>query len=231
MALRLGIAAFSICLSGSVFAAATITAPEEIVILAVNDQEVNSGLLRSKKNDYKVDAGEISLSVRYQEFFQHQDGEHDIVKSGIVTIKTPALTEGASYKLDLVNAPKNFEDAKKYAEQPTIALYNAKQQVLVQQTGANTEAKPWFSKGLFGKAYDLTQNKSASPQPAAVYTTQPNTTYAQSVNSPTAATVTQTVSTQQSLNQNNEQKLVELWKKSSKTERQKFMAWLAEQSN
>ncbi len=112
MTSKFTLAALSLCLSSSVFAAATITAPEEIVILAVNDQEVNSGLLRKKENDYKVDAGEISISVRYQEFFQHLDGEHDIVKSGIVTLKTPPLKDGATYQLDLVNAPSNFEDAK-----------------------------------------------------------------------------------------------------------------------
>ncbi len=31
--------------------------------------------------------------------------------------------------------------------------------------------------------------------------------------------------------QTNDQRLVETWQKASKAERQKFMAWLAEQSN
>ncbi|RKG32713.1 DUF2057 domain-containing protein [Acinetobacter guerrae] len=227
MTLKFTLAALSLCLSSSVFAAATITAPEEIVILAVNDQEVNSGLLRQKENDYKVDAGEISISVRYQEFFQHLDGEHDIVKSGIVTLKTPPLKDGASYKLDVVNAPKNFEDAKKYAEQPTIALYNANHQLLVQQTGANTEAKPWFNRGLFGKAYDLTQTKSASAnQPAPVYTTQ-----AVTVKETASVPATVVVASSSNTVKTNDQQLVELWQKSSKPERQKFMTWLAGQSN
>ncbi|MBK0062218.1 MULTISPECIES: DUF2057 family protein [unclassified Acinetobacter] len=227
MTLKFTLAALSLCLSSSVFAAATITAPEEIVILAVNDQEVNSGLLRQKENAYKVDAGEISISVRYQEFFQHLDGEHDIVKSGIVTLKTPPLKDGASYKLDLLNAPANFEDAKKYAEQPTIGLYNASHQLLVRQTGANTEAKPWFNRGLFGKAYDLTQNKSApANQPAPVYTAQA-ATVKETVDIPSTIVTTQTVSA----GKTHDQQLVELWQKSSKVERQKFMAWLAGQTN
>lgn len=50
MTLRLSVAAMGLLLSGSVFSAVTITAPEEIVILAVNGQEVNSGLFRSSKN-------------------------------------------------------------------------------------------------------------------------------------------------------------------------------------
>ena len=111
MTLRLSVAAMGLLLSGSVFSAVTITAPE-IVILAVNGQEVNSGLFRSSKNNYKVDAGETSLSVRYQEYFEHLSGEHDIVKSGVVTIQTPALKDGQTYKLAMVDAPKQFEQAK-----------------------------------------------------------------------------------------------------------------------
>ena len=61
MTSKFTLAALSLCLSSSVFAAATITAPEEIVILAVNDQEVNSGLLRQKENDYKVDEEFVNL--------------------------------------------------------------------------------------------------------------------------------------------------------------------------
>lgn len=106
MTLRLSVAAIGLLLSGSVFSAVTITAPEEIVILAVNGQEVNSGLFRSSKNNYKVDAGETNLSVRYQEYFEHLNGEHDIVKSGVVTIQTPTLKDGQTYKLAMVGVPK-----------------------------------------------------------------------------------------------------------------------------
>lgn len=58
MSLRVGVAAFGLLLSSSVFSAVTITAPEEIVILAVNGQEVNNGLIPSKNNNYQVDPGD-----------------------------------------------------------------------------------------------------------------------------------------------------------------------------
>lgn len=141
MSLRVGIAAFGLLFSGSVFSAVTITAPEEIVIVAVNGQEVNSGLLPSSKNNYQVDAGDITLNVRYREYFEHLSGEHDIVRSGVVTIQAPNLKDNQSYRLGLVNAPKDFEAAKKYAEQPTVALYDQNKKLIVQQTGANNEAK------------------------------------------------------------------------------------------
>ena len=108
MSLRVGVAAFGLLLSSSVFSAVTITAPEEIVILAVNGQEVNSGLIPSKKNNYQVDAGNLTVNVRYREYFDHLNGEHDIVKSGVVTIQATDLKDNQAYNLALINAPKNF---------------------------------------------------------------------------------------------------------------------------
>jgi uncharacterized protein YccT (UPF0319 family) len=223
MTLRLSVAAIGLLLSGSVFSAVTITAPEEIVILAVNGQEVNSGLFRFSKNNYKVDAGETNLSVRYQEYFEHLNGEHDIVKSGVVTIQTPTLKDGQTYKLAMVGVPKEYEQAKKYAEQPTVALYNSNNELIVQQTGANNEARPWFATGLLGKVADFT-TKPSKQQPEAVYAAAKPTTA--QIAAPVAATIPAA-----GVTQTNDQRLVELWQKSSKAERQKFMAWLAEQSN
>lgn len=203
--------------STTVFSAVTITAPEEIKILAVNDQEVNTGLFRSKNNSYMVDAGESTLSVRYSQYFEHLNGEHDIIKSGVVTLKTPLLKDGESYRLDLVNAPTNFENAKKYAQQPIIGLFDQNKKMLVQQTGANTASKPWFTHGIFANATDLTQKKSTPIN-------QPAPIYAQSAMTNSTTTISNTSGY-------TDQALIQLWKKSSKVERQKFMAWLAEQSN
>ena len=201
--------------SVTTFSAVTITAPEEIKILAVNDQEVNTGLFRAKNNQYKVDAGKNSLSVRYNQYFEHLNGEHDIVKSGVITLTTPLLKDGESYALNLVNAPTNYETAKKYAEQPVIALFDQNKKILVQQTGANTQQKPWLSQSLFGKVTDLTQKKSIPlNQPAPVYS---QTSVTESVEDHSISTT--------------DQQLIQLWKKSSKIERQKFMNWLGEQSN
>ena len=94
MPLKLTFAIAILAISGTAFSAVTISVPEEIKILAINDQQVNAGLFRSANNDYKVDAGELSINVRYNQYFEHLSGEHDIVKSGVVTLKTPTLKEG-----------------------------------------------------------------------------------------------------------------------------------------
>ena len=204
MGLRIAATAAVFLFSTSVFSAVTVTVPEEIKIVAVNDQEVKSGLLRSNQT-YSLDAGINAISVRYNEFFQHSDNSHDILKSGVVTVKTPSLKEGETYRLALIQAPKDFDAAQKYKDQPIIGLYDAKNQLLVQQTGAKDAAKPWFGNRVLTKKLDMT-TQVATPvhQPAAVYT--------------------------QSADQNDQQ-LIQLWQKASKAERQKFMTWLAEQAN
>ena len=204
MGLRIAATAAVLLLSTSVFSAVTVTVPEEIKIVAVNDQEVSSGLLRSNQT-YTLDSGVNAISVRYNEFFQHSDNSHDILKSGVVTVKTPSLTDGETYRLALIQAPKDFEAAQKYKDQPIIGLYDAKNQLLVQQAGSKDAAKPWFGNRMLTKKVDMT-TKAAAPvnQPAAIYT--------------------------QSVDQNDQQ-LIQLWQKASKAERQKFMTWLAEQAN
>lgn len=204
MGLRIAATAAVFLFSTSVFSAVTVTVPEEIKIVAVNDQEVNSGLLRSNQT-YSLDAGINAISVRYNEFFQHSDNSHDILKSGVVTVKTPNLKDGETYRLALIQAPKDFDAAQKYKDQPIIGLYDAKNQLLVQQPGAKDAAKPWFGNRVLTKKMDLT-TQTATPvnQLAAVYT--------------------------QSADQNDQQ-LIQLWQKASKAERQKFMTWLAEQAN
>jgi uncharacterized protein YccT (UPF0319 family) len=225
MSLRVGVAALGLFLSGSVFSAVTITAPEEIVILAVNGQEINNGLLASKKNNYQVDPGNLTVNVRYREYFEHLNGEHDIVKSGVVTLQATELKDNQSYVLGLVNAPKSFEAAKKYAEQPTVALYDQNKKLVVQQTGANNEAQPWFTgSNLISRTLDLTsKNKNnAVNQPAPVYGAAATN---QVIEAPIA-----TVASTNSI-KSTDQQLVDLWQKASKAERQKFMAWLAGQTN
>lgn len=85
-----------------------------------------------------------------------------------------------------------------------MALYNSNNELIVQQTGANNEARPWFASGLLGKVTDFT-TKSSKQQPDAVYAAAiPTTTQA---NAPVATTMPAT-----GVAQTNDQRLAEIWK-------------------
>lgn len=221
MAFKLGVAAIALMASSSAFSAVTISVPEEIKLLAVNDQEIRSGLFSSAQQ-VKVNAGENVINLRYQQYFEHHNGAHDILKSGVITLKTPILQDGENYRLALVNPPKDFDAAKEFKDQPSIGLYNQKNQLLVQQTGAKASSTGWLIGSLRNKTVDTTQNSATVNQPAAVYTA--------AAVLPSEKTTSVTLYTQKQT-QGKEQQLIQLWQQASKAERQKFMSWLAEQVN
>ena len=221
MAFKLGVAAIALMASSSAFSAVTISVPEEIKLLAVNDQEIRSGLFSSAQQ-VKVNAGENVINLRYQQYFEHHNGAHDILKSGVITLKTPILQDGENYRLALVNPPKDFDAAKEFKDQPSVGLYNQKNQLLVQQTGAKASSTGWLIGSLRNKTVDTTQHSATVNQPAAVYTA--------AALLPSEKTTSVTLHTQKQT-QGKEQQLIQLWQQASKAERQKFMSWLAEQVN
>ena len=215
MAFKLGIASIALMACSSAFSAVTIAVPEEIKLLAVNDQQIRSGLFSSAQQ-VKVNAGENVINLRYQQYFEHHNGAHDILKSDVITLKTPILQDGENYRLALVNPPKDFDAAKEFKDQPSVGLYNQKNQLLVQQTGAKANSTGWLGGSWLNKTVDTTQNSAAVNQPAAVLPSEKTT----SVTLPTAKQT-----------QGKEQQLIQLWQQATKAERQKFMSWLAEQAN
>lgn len=214
-ALKLSVLAIGCFVEVSTFAASSIRAPEEIVVLAVNGQAVKNNLFKSTK-DYQVDAGQLSLSVRYQEYFDHRNGQHDILKSAVVNLDIPSIQDNQHYQLKLVNPPKDFDAAQKYVEQPTIALFDQNNQLILQQTADIGAPKPNLLSGLFSKTADFTQSK---PTHQAV----PIVSHTPSV-SASVSNINNSLATQ-----NADEQLIQMWKKASKVERQKFMTWLAEQ--
>ena len=221
MAFKLGVAAIALMACSSAFSAVTISVPEEIKLLTVNDQEIRSGLFSSAQQ-VKVNAGENVINLRYQQYFEHHNGAHDILKSGVITLKTPILQDGENYRLALVNPPKDFDAAKEFKDQPSVGLYNQKNQLLVQQTGAKVSSTGWLIGSLRNKTVDTTQHSATVNQPAAVYTA--------AALLPSEKTTSVTLHTQKQT-QGKEQQLIQLWQQASKAERQKFMSWLAEQAN
>ena len=165
MAFKLGVASIALMACSSAFSAVTIAVPEEIKLLAVNDQEIRSGLFSSAQQ-VKVNAGENVINLRYQQYFEHHNGAHDILKSGVITLKTPILQDGENYRLALVNPPKDFDAAKEFKDQPSVGLYNQKNQLLVQQTGAKANSTGWLGGSWLNKTADTTQNECSCDKSA-----------------------------------------------------------------
>lgn len=207
--------------SVSIFAEVLVQAPEQLIVVAINEQEIRGGILGGRESNFKLDAGQHQISVKYQEFFEENYINHDIVRSNIVTLATGALVDGQTYQLVLINPPKNHDEAKAFAQQPVIGLKDAQGNLVAKQEGANTKAKPWFGANLFNgsDAVDLRENKPVA-QPAPVQVVP--TTVAAKAEAPIASLAAA---------QTKDQQLIQLWKNATAQERQKFTAWLAEQAS
>lgn len=214
-----------------------LIAPEEIDVVAINDQEISGGLFSARENSYKLDAGVHNISVRYKQLFDHRTGEHDVIKSDIVTLNQVQLQDGQNYTLTLVGAPSNFEEGKTFAEQPTVGVEDAQGQLIAKQTGASSKAKPWLSNGIFGSVLDL---RSKDDKPKNV-STQSSMISAQTAKTVSPAVQTQPVTQNATLSKNTTpsqnavasgkaQQLIQIWQSATPQERQKFTAWLAEQA-
>ena len=214
-------------LSQNLYAASTITAPDEIVIVGINDQVIKSSLLKKSK-EYKVNPGALSLSVRYQAYFEDNLNRHDIVKSDVLRLDVPQIQDNQRYVLKLINAPKDHDDAKKYAEQPMIALFDQNNQQVVQELKMSNQPRNSILGGLFSDSVDLTQAAPTNNSSVAIRQTAKtqSSTGAQPVNTQIAV---KQASTQLANVKSVDQHMIQLWQNASKAERQKFMTWLAEQ--
>ena len=214
-------------LSQNLYAASTITAPDEIVIVGINDQAIKSSLLKKSK-EYKVNPGTLSLSVRYQAYFEDNLNRHDIVKSDVLRLDVPQIQDNQRYVLKLINAPKDHDDAKKYAEQPMIALFDQNNQQVVQELKMSNQPRNSILGGLFSDSVDLTQAAPTNNSSVAIRQTAKtqSSTGAQPVNTQIAV---KQASTQLANVKSVDQHMIQLWQNASKAERQKFMTWLAEQ--
>ncbi len=222
------------------YADVTITAPEEIEVIAINGQEVQDGFLSYKENSFQLDAGTHNIAVRYKDLFNLDPIRHDILKSGIVSLNQVQLQDGQNYRITLVNAPSDYDEAKKFAKKPTIGVENAQGQLIAKQAGANSKSTSWFGNSIFGSSVDLrSQNdapKKISTQSAMLNTqaAKNTTSMAQTVGAVTTTTVQAPLAQAQSTGQlqttGKAQQLIQLWQSATPQERQKFTAWLAEQA-
>lgn len=192
-------------------AAVTLVTPEEIPVLALDQQEVNGSFFRSNKTTYKLDPGTHEIAVRYEQLFNLTNGEHDVLKSAVVSVRAN-LEDNKTYRLSLVNPPKNYDVAKDYVKQPVIAVLDEQGKVIAQQQGLDNAPKPMLGSSFFNRVMDF-RNK---PEMQKDLTTNQTDNNSQAVTSSAKASATI----------GNLEQLKQLWQNASKQEREQFMQFI-----
>lgn len=105
-----------------VAATVDLAVPANIHVLSIDGQEQASSFFGTRDHVKQLTVGEHVLSVRYTQLFDISAEDHDIVKSHPMAIRFVAQ-EGQRYQL-VVNPPKRYEAALKFAKNPDIQLLN-----------------------------------------------------------------------------------------------------------
>lgn len=201
------------------FADVKIISPEELQVVAIDEQDIKHGLLKAVSHEYKVDAGQHHIYVRYAEFFDAQSGEeHQIIKSDVGLFTTPVLNDGETYRLALAQKPKTLYEAQKIAEKPTIILYNSQNQIVAQHTFEKATKSLFGAGGALTRTYDLTKAKVKLSLPASSKTDSHAT--------PSKKT---TLASRVISEDSQRNGLIKQWEKASDAEKQVFLLWLQNQ--
>lgn len=237
-----------LAINSTSYAAVTLTAPEEVAVLALDQQEIKGSLFRTNKTTYKLDPGTHDIAVRYEQIFNHSNGEHDVLKSGVVSVRAD-LADNKTYRLALVNAPKYFDDAQKYVKQPTFAVLDEQGNVVAQQQSLDNSPKPLLGgSNVFNRVLDFRGSKkdqiqkatstynntpvnnvqtTPAPVPATVSTTTSANTVATTVQQPVSQPqVSQAQVNAAMASPNTLELLKALWKNTTEQERQQFIQYI-----
>ncbi len=174
---------------------------------AINGQAVNKGLLSRDKTHFTLQAGKHVITARYDRIFDLTRNTHDYVKSGNITI-TADLADNKNYKLVMPNQPKRYDQAKKFAKNPTLAIKLGKQ-TLASQSNQVAE------NGLFLKAEQkinslFSKNDAVNDNAKVIASIAQNTPQATTNN------------TKSTLDQ-----FMQIWLKATPAERERIRAWIA----
>ena len=192
-------------------AAVTLITPEQIAVLALDQQEVSGSFFRSTKTTYQLDPGTHDIAVRYEQLFNLTNDDHDILKSAMVSVRAN-LEDNKTYRLSLINPPKNYEVAKEYVKQPIIAVVDEQGKIIAQQQGLDNAPKPMLGSSFFNRVMDF-RNKPDTQKDLSTRQIPASEAKVATAGSATEAT-------------SNLEQLKQLWQHASKQEREQFMQFI-----
>ena len=203
-------------------AAVTLLVDDHIKVTAINGQEVQQSAFQPLTKKFTLQPGTHAITAKYDRLYNLRRDEHDYLRSGNVSV-TAQLADNQTYRLTMPNQPEDYEAAKDYAKQPTLAIQQnntviASQQGMAGNQGGLLSGLGKALGGVFGGAGDA----ELQNQRAIAALEQPATQPAQSsVNTGTAQPVPAAVQTDNTLDS-----FMQLWLQATPAEREKIRQWI-----
>ena len=152
-----GIGLFSLTFA---HAEVTLSVDDNIKVTAINGQQMNSSPFQSLKKSFNLQPGKHVITAKYDRLYDLRNDEHDYLRSGNVTV-TAEMQDNQTYRLAMPGQPEKYEEAKKYAKAPTLAVMKGSQ-VVSKSTGVSEEGGLFSSiTSLFGSNDAQMENQKA----------------------------------------------------------------------
>jgi len=204
-------------------AAVTLQVDDHIKVTAINGQEVQQSTFQPLQKTFTLQPGQHAITAKYDRLYNLPRDQHDYLRSGNISV-TAQLTDNQTYLLTMPNQPEDYEAAKDYAKQPTLAVQQNNTVIASQQSMAGNQGGIFSGigkalGGVFGGAGDAElQNQRAIAsldQPVANTTSNVNTGTTTVKQATSVNTSTNTLDT-----------FMQVWLQATPAEREKMRQWI-----
>jgi len=208
-------------------AAVTVLVDDNIKVTAINGQEIKQSAFQPLTKTFTLQPGQHAITAKYDRLYNLPRDEHDYLRSGNVSV-TAQLADNQTYRLTMPNQPEDYEAAKDYADQPTLAIQQnntviASQQGMVGNKGGLFAGLGKAIGGVFGGAGDA----ELQNQRAIASLDQPVVRTNNAANISTTTTAIQPV-VSANTSTNTLDSFMQIWLQATPAEREKMRQWMQE---
>lgn len=151
-------------LSSMAYSSVTLNVDKNIKVTAINGKLTNNQLLSNDKMQFTLQPGQHVITARYDRLYDLSRKEHDYLRSSDITL-TAKLEDNQTYQLAMPNQPEKYQEAKKYASNPTLAIILGSKTIASQSIESNDSfiLSNVGNKigGIFGKNKSIQENTKA----------------------------------------------------------------------
>lgn len=201
----------------SAVANVTLNVGDNVIVTAINGQEVKNGMFSEPQRKFDLQAGKHVITAKYTRLYDLRGDNHDVLRSSNISLPIE-LADNQSYDLVMANQPEDYNAAKEYVKKPTLAVVQSGKTVASQQATSIGGGSGIFSGlggaigGIFGGG-----NKAIESNQQAISALDGKSPNTISAISTTQTTMTSTDTLDQFMN---------LWLKATPAERDKIRQWV-----
>lgn len=200
----------------SALAQVTLNVEENVIVTAINGQEVKTGMFSNPTRQFNLEAGKHVITAKYTRLFDLRSNDHDVLRSSNISLPVE-LADNQTYQLVMAGQPNDYQQAKEYVKKPVLAIVQngrtlASQQATDSNTGSIFSGLGNALGGVFGggnKALQANQQAIASLEGKSANTI------------PAIAPTTTATASTDTLDQ-----FMQLWLKATPAEREKMRQWI-----